>query len=351
MASTTWPDGSPKSVDDIEFEVLGAAWGVDGIIGTPTDTTVVFGDSSGRQIKIRSGKHGHVHGRGWASGATDIVKTIAANATGQPRIDLVVLGLDRATWLVTEYVLTGTAAASPSPPALTRTAMGGGTGKWEIPLARVAVAAGASTISAADVTPVHPWVGTTQEHVFANVAAMTAWPAVQGMRASVGGTNYQYQASAWRRENWASPWGVIGGKLWAADGVLVAQGIFDEGFANLDSGAVALTAGRRYRIQHLFVSTRDGGPEGCYFRIRDTNVAGAIRGELFEPMELNQWGYTFVITGFYDCVADESKTFVLVAAARYPGKTTGLVNVYRASAQRSFFQVEDIGPTAALTFV
>lgn len=351
MASTTWPDGSPKSVDDIEFEILGAAWGVDGIVGNPTDTSVVFGDSTGRQVKIRAGKFGHVHGRGWASGATDIIKSIAANGSGQPRIDLVVLGLDRSTWLVTEYVLTGTPGSNPSPPALTRTAMGAGTGKWEIPLARVAVAAGASTISAADVTVVHPWVGLTGQHVFASVAAMNAYPGVNGSRAAVGGTDYVHNGTAWRREDWNSPWGVIGGKLYPLSGAIVAQGLWDEAIANIDSGSVPLIAGRRYRLSCQFVAVREDGPEGCYFHIKDTNASGTPRQRLFEAMEKNFWGYDLLITGFYDCAADESKNFVLTAAARYTGKTTGFVSVYLSTSVRCFFQVEDIGPSSLLTVV
>jgi hypothetical protein len=75
---------------------------------------------------------------------------IAANASGQPRIDLAVLRLDRSTWTVTFQIIQGTPAASPAVPSYTQT--DSTTGVWEIPLARIAVANGASTIAAGDVT-------------------------------------------------------------------------------------------------------------------------------------------------------------------------------------------------------
>ena len=73
---------------------------------------------------------------------------IATNASGNPRIDTVVL---RKSWVgqtVRAVVLAGTPAASPTPPALTQSA--GVT--WEIPIADVRVANGAVSITNSNVT-------------------------------------------------------------------------------------------------------------------------------------------------------------------------------------------------------
>ncbi len=73
--------------------------------------------------------------------------TIAANASGNPRIDIVVLRIDYAAQTVRLAVKQGTAAASPVRPSLTQSV--GVT--WEIPLAEVAVANGFVSIANADI--------------------------------------------------------------------------------------------------------------------------------------------------------------------------------------------------------
>lgn len=85
----------------------------------------------------------------WYNTDANVNKTIGANASGNPRIDTVVLRKDFATQTVRLAVLPGTPAGSPVPPALTQT--DGVT--WEMPLADVAVANGFATITNADITP------------------------------------------------------------------------------------------------------------------------------------------------------------------------------------------------------
>lgn len=79
---------------------------------------------------------------------------IAANSSGNPRIDTVVLRADYALQTVRLAVLQGTPAASPSPAALTQSA----NILWEIPLADIAVANGFTSITNANITPRHEWV-------------------------------------------------------------------------------------------------------------------------------------------------------------------------------------------------
>lgn len=79
---------------------------------------------------------------------------IAANSSGNPRIDLVVLRRDYGLNTVRLAVKQGTSAASPVPPSLTQTA----NIMWEIPVAEVAAANGFTVITQANITPRHEWV-------------------------------------------------------------------------------------------------------------------------------------------------------------------------------------------------
>jgi len=82
--------------------------------------------------------------------------SIAANASGNPRIDTIILEADFTLQTVRLDVLQGTPAASPSPPSLTQT----DNVLWQIPLADIAVANGFVTITDADVQSRHEWIDT-----------------------------------------------------------------------------------------------------------------------------------------------------------------------------------------------
>lgn len=160
MASTTWPDpATGRAINDIQYEQLYATHTGNGLAGLPTDPAAVYADSSGRQIKFRSGKLGLLRGRMWSSGSADFSKSVAANALSSTRIDRAVLRLDRATWKVTEEIRQGTAGAGL--PALVQQpdTAGAGTGIWEEPLARITVVPGALTLNPADVVPDPQFLG------------------------------------------------------------------------------------------------------------------------------------------------------------------------------------------------
>lgn len=93
-----------------------------------------------------------VAGRWYLNDATKAL-TIAANASGNARIDTVILRADYSLQTVVLAVLQGTPAASPTPPTLTQTV---GV-LWEIPLADVAVANGFTSIANTDITPRSEW--------------------------------------------------------------------------------------------------------------------------------------------------------------------------------------------------
>jgi len=75
-------------------------------------------------------------------------RAITSNASGNPRIDTVVIHIDYTLQTHTIIVLAGTPAGAPVPPGLTRTSL-----IWEIPLADIAVANAAASITQANITP------------------------------------------------------------------------------------------------------------------------------------------------------------------------------------------------------
>jgi len=158
MASSSWPSpDTTREITDQQYEQLAGVGFPCGVAANMGGTSVVYADNSARKVIIRAGKYATVRGHVWYSGTSTTDKTVAANSSGNPRIDLVVLRLTRATWNVAEEIVQGTPGATPVPPALTQDA--GTTGVWEEPLATVNVANGAATIAAADVTDVSSALG------------------------------------------------------------------------------------------------------------------------------------------------------------------------------------------------
>lgn len=350
MASSSWPDGSPRTVDDNEYEILGAAWSTDGLVGSPADTPVAYADSTGMQVKVRSGKYGVVHGKGWYSGSSDITKAITANSSGQPRIDLLVLGLDRSTQLVTEYVKTGTAAASPLPPALLRDPAGAGTGKWEVPLLQIAVATGAATISAGNVTVVAPWIN-AGSLILSTVDLLTKIAApTSGTTAIVGGDMYLYTAaSGWRRADWNTAWGVIGGREYTGNGLVHGAGVGSSEVAlNFDSGAVTVMTGRRYRVRALLRHDHNTTGAVSIFFLRENSLSGSQRALYVVGPAATGIGYQDWIEGEWSETSGSTRTFVVTGS-----NGTGTMNVFRTNSEtnRTVVEVVDLGPSAALTIV
>ena len=150
MAELSFPSIGGGSVLDANYEKLIGTSVPSGLIGTADTSDLVYGDSSGRQIKVKSNRAAMVRGYRWETDGAGIVRSIAANTSGQPRIDLAVLRLNRADWTVTFQVIQGTPASTPVAPSPTMSE--GPSGVWELPVAQVAVANQASTITAANVT-------------------------------------------------------------------------------------------------------------------------------------------------------------------------------------------------------
>jgi hypothetical protein len=149
VAESSWPSPSNgRVVDDSQYEKLGISVGASaGVYGAFTTPQLVYGDSTGMQIKVAADRYAMVRGHVWWSGSTIFTKTIGANASGSTRTDLVVLRLSRTTWDVTVVVIAGTPGSGAPSPVQDLTT----TGNFDLPLATVTVTTGAATISAGNV--------------------------------------------------------------------------------------------------------------------------------------------------------------------------------------------------------
>lgn len=354
MASTTFPDGAPASVNDLQYEILGSQWAADGLVGTTGETSAVYADSTGRQVKYRASKSALVHGHGWSSGSSDVIVPVAANGTSYPRIDMAVLGLDRSTvpWRVTEYVKQGSASAAPVAPSLIRDAPATATGKWEHPLALIAVGPGVSTINPADITPLPVYVG-AQPILVPDLTVLAQIPGpVSGQTGRVmltgGPVDYVYAASTgWRRADWAAAWGAIGGKQYSSGGTL-ASGISATNWFNIDSGLVATVAGRRYRAELTFQFQVSITNVCIASEIRENGPTGTVRGSMLTPFGISTaYRYPATCTGEWDETVNASRTYVALGSV-----SSGAMSIYRGGdGDKVRLVIHDCGPAGSVTTV
>lgn len=147
MAETYYPfdDGAGANVTETQWREMSRHWLPTGVLTDELDKLQVYADSSGMQVKVRSGK-AWVHGHYYSSDAEKTLPIPAADLTN-PRIDWVVVRADFVANTVTTDTVQGVPAASPTTPPLTQSSA-----MWETPLATVTVPAAATTIAAGNVT-------------------------------------------------------------------------------------------------------------------------------------------------------------------------------------------------------
>jgi hypothetical protein len=197
VAESSWPSpASGRVLNDSQYEKLGLSYGVTGgVVGDFTNPQLVYGDSTGLQVKVAADRYALVRGHEWWSGSSILTLAIGANSSGSTRTDLVVLRLSRTTWDVNVIVLPGTpGGGAPSP-----TQNLGTTGSWDLPLATVTVANSASTITSGNVTYVGAHLSSCGQYRVATSAGLTYIPLpTSGMEAVLAdGTKYRYDTNAW----------------------------------------------------------------------------------------------------------------------------------------------------------
>lgn len=137
--------GGVGTINEADWQTMLRRFLATGVIPDSLNELAVTADGSAMSVSLATGD-GFVEGFFYRNDAALAKPIAAANAT-DPRIDTVVLRLDRVANSVVSAVVPGTAAASPVPPTLTQT-----DSLYELPLADVRVPAAAGVIAAADVT-------------------------------------------------------------------------------------------------------------------------------------------------------------------------------------------------------
>lgn len=263
---------------------------------------------------------------------------IATSNPTNPRRDLIVAVVRDAYYSGADndarvIVVTGTAAASPVDPTLPANAL---------VLARVSVAANASSITTANITDLRPLASVRdQVPAFASsterttaipspytgqLSAITAADTTNGIQ--------QYNGSAWRLP-WSLPWGFIGSTTRTTS--------FAATNANIITYSLAAIANRRYRIT---------AGAGSVSSSVDSDIAGlAVYADGTKRAGVNIWcpflgtGYHGgTVVGYY---APTSSATVTIAA--YGERVSGTGTITWGASATSPLQlfIEDIGPTGA----
>lgn len=157
MAEQAYPfdAGSGASTNEAQWQAMARNFAGTGVIDGRLNELVVSADGSGMTVSVATGD-AFLEGFFYRSDAVKALTIATANATS-PRIDTVVVRLDRTANTAALAVVTGTAASVPASPALTQT-----DALYELPLANIAVPAAAGVIAAG---------GVTDRRVFAATAA------------------------------------------------------------------------------------------------------------------------------------------------------------------------------------
>lgn len=244
MAEDSWPspNHNSRAVNDGEYDKLVGPYAPNGLIGTPADAAAIFGDGSGRQVKVRAARYGLVRGRLWYSGTTDTAVSVTANSSGSTRFDLVVLRYTTSTGDIRVAVIAGTPGSGPPSPVTT------GGSSYDIALAVAKVASGATSLAAADVTAIAYYVG-PQRIV---CTSTTRPPHARGLPIyeTDTGNSYTSTGSAWASpthdsgwvavspaSGWTSPSGGYGCRLRAVNGVAYMEVQVERTSGNITAGA------------------------------------------------------------------------------------------------------------------
>lgn len=144
MAQTSWPF---ENVDTSETQFSQWARNIgEGVKTGALNELEVFADSTGMQVKVRSGQ-ALVRGHYYQSTAQETIALTAANLSN-PRIDTIILELDPSANTIVLKAIAGDPAVSPAPEPLVQT----DAGVYQVKLAEVLVDAAATTIAAGKVT-------------------------------------------------------------------------------------------------------------------------------------------------------------------------------------------------------
>lgn len=158
MVESAYPfdTGPGANVLESEWQKMARQWLTTGVIEGFREGLAVTANGAARQVTVETGA-AWVEGF-WYDTDADVVLAIGAADASNPRLDTVVVRLDRAANTTVLAVKQGVAAASPVAPALTQTDV-----LWELPLANVTVPAAAGVIVAGNVTDRRVFTGNVSQ--------------------------------------------------------------------------------------------------------------------------------------------------------------------------------------------
>lgn len=143
MGYSSWPGPGPATVSEHQHEQLWEASYATGLHGPHGQSSFVFGDNSGLQVKLRPSRTARVRGQVFATDGSGVTLPISSNGSGATRIDLVVLRLDRSTWEVDPAVVEGTPGAGTPSIQLGE----GDSGAYDLLVGEITIPNGASSIT------------------------------------------------------------------------------------------------------------------------------------------------------------------------------------------------------------
>jgi hypothetical protein len=295
VAEVSFPSAGGGSVTDVNYEALMSGVLPSGLIGNASGyLPMVYADATGRQVKCRPNREAIVRGFHWETDAAGITRAVDANTSGNTRIDLAVLRLNRADWTVTFQVVKGTPAAAPVAPNPTQQT--GPTGVWELPLAHITVANNASGLASNTVAEyglyISPgtYTGALRRFPAAAVNAATYYAADVGRfyaNLNDGGFQIIGEAGGFSKLDQAQYWN--GGTAYARrwNGFVYLQMILSRSGNDLpaNSETILLTLPAGYRPQHdtpfIGYSYSAGAVEGIIDKdsgtVRLISYAGVIK--------------------------------------------------------------------------
>lgn len=151
MAQSYWPF-SGVDATETQWSQLFRRLQSTGVWGDPGDTQCQVAAATGLNLTVKAGYalvRGHMY-----YNSSDLTVTLVAGEA-QARIDIIVLRLDPTANTITAAIVKGTASASPVAPALSQT----DADVYELELARIAVAASASSIVSGNITDTRQFMG------------------------------------------------------------------------------------------------------------------------------------------------------------------------------------------------
>jgi hypothetical protein len=222
VAFDSYPNSAHNSraISLAELEQLTYPLGGTGLLDWDGNTPII-GDGSGRQVKLRAGVKALIRGFRFVNTSETVIDNtmIIANTSGSPRVDLVVLRLDRAkaapnAFTIYPFVITGAPGTTPVAPQPVRNITTDGSGVYDIPLAEVAVANGATSLTQANVTNRAWWV-TTSGYTGFDLAKPPVEPNVTFRANDTGITYVGTSGGTWqvlyRNGGWVGPIAVPSG--------------------------------------------------------------------------------------------------------------------------------------------